>query len=84
MQKLNPLLSVPDLAEWINIKQSTIRKWVFYRKNPYVAVGRSIRFREEDVEAWLTERSVKSEGHVGQVSLRKPICAKSAAKAGPP
>ncbi len=48
-----PLLSVQDVADWLNVKPS----WVFDHHGvdglPSVTVGRHVRFRRGDVEAWL-------------------------------
>lgn len=52
-----PLLTVPDLSNWLRIKQSTIRKWVCYNKIPYIKVGRSVCFDRHQIEKWLEKNS---------------------------
>jgi len=59
MTTISSLLNVQELARWLNIKESTIRKWVCYRKIPYISVGRAVRFRREDIDQWLQDRSFK-------------------------
>jgi excisionase family DNA binding protein len=51
------LLNSSQVAEWLNVAESTIRKWVHYGFIPHVKLGRSVRFMRTDVERWLQERS---------------------------
>jgi excisionase family DNA binding protein len=53
------LLDVKQVAEWLNVKESTIRKWVHYGFIPYVKLGRCVRFQESVIEKWLRERAEK-------------------------
>jgi excisionase family DNA binding protein len=41
------LLNTPQVAEWLNVKESTIRKWVHYGFIPHVKIGRCVRFMEQ-------------------------------------
>jgi excisionase family DNA binding protein len=50
-----PLLTVPDLSQWLRIEESTIRKRVCYRRIPYIKIGRRVLFRQEEIERWLEE-----------------------------
>jgi excisionase family DNA binding protein len=52
-------LTVAELAAWLRVKKSTIRKRVCYRRIPFIKIGRSVRFKREDIEAWLIETSVQ-------------------------
>lgn len=47
------LLTVPQLSEWLQIPQKTIRDWVYKRQIPFLKVGRLIRFRSREIEAWI-------------------------------
>lgn len=58
-QKSVSLLTPKDLADLVGVSLETIRNW---RLNglgpPCVQIGRSvIRYRPEDVEAWLAEKA---------------------------
>ena len=55
----NELLNTAQVAEWLNVSESTIRKWVHYGFIPYVKIGRCVRFIREDIEKWLQERTEK-------------------------
>ncbi len=52
------LLCVGDVAKMLNKKES----WVRYARRsgilPYIKVGQALRFRMEDLLAWIEERRV--------------------------
>ena len=56
---IDKLLTTAQVAEWLNVSESTIRKWVHYGFIPYVKIGRCVRFIREDIEKWLQERTEK-------------------------
>ncbi len=56
------LLNVPQVAQWLTVAESTIRKWVHYGFIPHVRLGSAVRFRKEDIEKWLQERTEKGRG----------------------
>ncbi len=53
------LLNTAQLSEWLQVKESTIRKWVHYGYVPHVKLGRCVRFQESEIEQWLRERAEK-------------------------
>jgi len=53
------LLDTAQVAEWLHVAESTVRKWVHYGFIPHVKVGRCVRFQEEDIEKWMKERTEK-------------------------
>jgi excisionase family DNA binding protein len=53
------LLDVKQVAEWLHVKQSTIRKWVHYGFIPHVKISRCVRFQESEIERWVQERTEK-------------------------
>jgi len=56
MQKL---LTPKELSELLQIKPSTVYKWVNYEYIPCVRIGSLIRFKEQKVEEWLRKRARK-------------------------
>ena len=52
-----PLLKVSDVAQWLRLKESTIRKWVCYGRIPYLKIGRTVSFRSGDIEEWLLQKN---------------------------
>ena len=56
---MDKLLTAKQLAEVLQIKPSTIYKWVHYGYVPHIKLGTSIRFKEKKVEEWLKKRERK-------------------------
>ena len=48
------LLNVAEAAAALTVKESTIRAWILNRKIPYCKVGRLVRVRRADVEAFIS------------------------------
>ena len=50
---MEKLLDYRECAELLHIKPSTVRMWVFQKRLPFVRIGRAIRFRPRDLEAFV-------------------------------
>jgi len=50
---VEPLLTVEEASQILQIKPSTLYTWAYRRQIPSQKVGKSLRFRQEDLEAWL-------------------------------
>ena len=50
-----PLLTVTEVAAWLRVKESTIRKMVCFNRIPYLKIGTRVLFRRSDIENWLRE-----------------------------
>jgi excisionase family DNA binding protein len=55
------LLTVPETAALLRLKQTTIRAWICQRKIAFVKVGRLVRIRRSDVEAYIASQIVMAE-----------------------
>jgi excisionase family DNA binding protein len=57
MEHLDQLLTVDDLAEYLDVPVATVYAWR-HRHNgpPGFRVGRHLRFRWSDVERWIDDR----------------------------
>lgn len=51
--KPEPLMSVQDLAHWLNVKPSWVQHNYRTAGLPTLSIGRQLRFRRQDVERWL-------------------------------
>jgi excisionase family DNA binding protein len=60
MDRPSELLTVPEAAALLRLKPSTIRAWVCQRRIPFVKVGRLVRIRRSDAEAYITSRIVEA------------------------
>lgn len=48
-----------DLAEQLDIPEATPAQWRWRGVGPrYIKVGRHVRYRQEDIDAWLVEQTV--------------------------
>ena len=56
------LLDTNEAADYLGIKKSTLYDWVVQRKIPHTKVGRLLKFRTVDLDAWLQKRT-KEEDH---------------------
>lgn len=48
------LLTVPEVADFFRVSESTVNRWRQTKVLPAVKVGGSLRFRRSDVEALLS------------------------------
>ena len=54
------LLNVKQVAQYLQLKQSTIYSWAQEGKIPAIKIGRTWRFRRSDLDVWL-EQHLKGE-----------------------
>jgi excisionase family DNA binding protein len=53
-----PLLSIEELAEYLDVPVATVRTWRANKSGPRgIRVGKRIRYRPSDIELWLELRS---------------------------
>ncbi len=58
MQHLDGLLTVEDLAEYLDVPVATVYAWRHRHQGPPgFRVGRHVRFRWSDVECWIDDRT---------------------------
>jgi excisionase family DNA binding protein len=58
------LLNVKQVAQYLQLKESTIYSWAQDGKIPAIKIGRTWRFRRADLDGWL-ERHLKGESEGG-------------------
>jgi excisionase family DNA binding protein len=61
------LLTIAEAAALLRLQPSTLRAWVLRRKIPYVKVGRLVRVRRADVEAFIAESVVPARPTTAEV-----------------
>jgi excisionase family DNA binding protein len=47
------LLTVAQVAEFLAVRTSTVYHWAYERRIRTVKLGRSLRFRQSDIEAFI-------------------------------
>jgi excisionase family DNA binding protein len=55
------LLNVDEAAAYLGLSEKSVRKRVGDRKIPYIKVGALLRFRREQLDAWLDANSFAPE-----------------------
>lgn len=54
---LETLLNEHDVASVTGLSVASVRRWRLLRKGPkYLKIGAAVRYRPEDLEAWLKSR----------------------------
>ncbi|QWV97455.1 helix-turn-helix domain-containing protein [Geomonas nitrogeniifigens] len=57
MAALTTLLTTQEAAEILRVKESTLEQWRWQGRGPqFVKLGRLVRYRLADLEAYLAER----------------------------
>lgn len=56
---MRTLMTVDELTEQLGVKKSTIYQWIHLKFVPHVKLGSCVRFREEEILDWLTEKSIR-------------------------
>jgi excisionase family DNA binding protein len=54
------LLTVPEAADALNVKISTVRAWLAKRKLPRVNCGRAVRIPAEAVDEFIERNTIPS------------------------
>ncbi len=47
------LLSIKDVSELLNVKESWIRCQVFYKNIPHLKIGGLLRFKKSELDKWI-------------------------------
>jgi prophage regulatory protein len=50
---MEKIYTVPQVAEYLQISRSKMYDWVKQGKIPHVRIGRNVRIRESDLQAWI-------------------------------
>ena len=50
-------------AEYLEVKQGTLRSWVSRRQVAHVKLGRLVRFRKADLDRWIEENHREPESY---------------------
>ena len=57
MQRLEPLIDVQQLAEYLDVPVKTLYAWRYRREGPPAfRVGRHLRYRLSDIQRWIQQR----------------------------
>ncbi len=66
MDRLEPLISAQDLADYLGVPVATVYAWRHRRLGPPgFRVGKHVRYRQRDVEDWISSRLDHSRDALG-------------------
>jgi hypothetical protein len=55
------LLTTRDVSRWLQVAEITVRKWRLSGRGPlFVRCGTSIRYRPDDLNNWVKQRTAAS------------------------
>ena len=57
IKKEKQLLDTNDASEFLGIRKNTLYEWVIQKKIPHIKVGKLLKFKKEDLDAWLKKRT---------------------------
>ena len=60
LRTTRPLLTLDDVAAFLRVSKTSVYRLVERRQLPFCRVGRSLRFTQEDLDAYLGARHVRS------------------------
>ncbi|NLX37153.1 MAG: helix-turn-helix domain-containing protein [Chloroflexi bacterium] len=55
------LMNVKQVAQYLQLKESTIYSWAQDGKIPAIKIGRTWRFRRSDLDGWLEQHQQSGE-----------------------
>ena len=61
---MNRLLSVKEVAEYLNVKPVTVRRRANSGEIPSIRIGNRIRFHKHQIDRWLLEHSNRRPVHI--------------------
>ena len=63
---MNPVLNTEAARQILGLKRGTLEKWRLRGCGPrFIKVGRAVRYRPEDIDAWLSSRTRRSTSDLG-------------------
>jgi predicted DNA-binding transcriptional regulator AlpA len=55
--KIEALLNEHDVARLTGLSVASVRRWRLFRQGPkYLKIGAAVRYKPEDISAWLESR----------------------------
>ena len=59
---MESLLTCEEVAKVFRVKPNTVRIWTMKGILPCIRIGRSVRYRQGELDRWLEERSNGAKG----------------------
>ncbi len=59
VERMEKLLTVEEIAEYLKLRPSTIYQWTHQGFIPHIKVGNRVRFKISQIEKWLEKRTLE-------------------------
>jgi len=70
---MSALMTAREVADLLGVSPETVLRWVRQGKLPAFRLpGGAIRFRDDEIDAWLSERATPGRGSVSHPGGRRP------------
>jgi excisionase family DNA binding protein len=56
---MHKLLTIKEIAEYLQVKTSTIYQWTHQGYIPHIKLGNHVRFRINRIDKWLDKNEIK-------------------------
>ncbi len=53
----DPILTIPEVARYLKMSKSKVYSLVAREEIPHLKIGRSVRIRRKDLQAWMEKQS---------------------------
>lgn len=53
----DPILTIPEVAHYLKISKSKIYSLVSKEEIPHLKIGRNVRIRRKDLQAWIEKQN---------------------------
>jgi excisionase family DNA binding protein len=53
---LQPLLTIEQVADLLQVSEKTVRRLMLSKRLPHVRLGRVVRFRQDELLRWIEAR----------------------------
>ncbi len=57
---MSKLLTMVEASEYLGVSKLTLYGWVSARKVSFIKVGRLVKFRQEHLDKWIDQHTVKA------------------------
>lgn len=57
---MSKLLTIVEASEYLGVSKLTLYGWVSARKVSFIKVGRLVKFKQEHLDRWIDQHTVKA------------------------
>lgn len=55
---MDELLKIEDIAKILNVREATVKSYVYHKQIPFLKIGGNLRFDLKEIHKWLDTKSV--------------------------